>query len=70
MMIFSYDPYEAAPYLDVTSEWRTFLFVYFMSVCNVVFCYINGIVLICDWNDVVWNENTERLSLKKNQEIV
>ena len=31
---------------------------------------IHGIVLICDWNDAVSNENIERLSLKQNEEIL
>ena len=36
-----------------------FILVYFTSICDIVFTYINGIVLICDWNDAVWNENIE-----------
>ena len=34
---------------------------------NVLFCYINGVVLICDWNDALWNENIE-IKLKEDGE--
>ena len=45
-----------------------FIFVYIMSV-DILLCYINGIVLICDWNDDVRNENILTLRLKKREEI-
>ena len=41
-----------------------------MSLCNIVFRSMIGVILICDWNDAVWNENIERSSLKENQEIM
>ena len=43
--------------LVITIEWHLYSFTSRVFV-DILFCYINGVVLICDWN-----ENIERLSL-------
>jgi len=57
-MILSFDSYDAAPDPDVTSEWC------FSSFTAGLFGTLYFVVLICDWNDAVWNE-TKRDSVER-----
>ena len=50
--------------LVITLEWHFYSFP-LRGFVHILFCYINGVVLICDWN-----ENIERLSLNENQEMI